>query len=344
MLSNFASAAIAVGTGKMLGFAGGSGAWDEPPGSGAPGSTPGGRNGGLYPGMPGQYGGGGYYGGETADQQFSTAQAVQEAHDRQDDLNHAVEVAQRRVDDLTKKLNAPPSPDKVGLLTGQPLTDPKSVAAEADAHKKLQEELDDATHALAVARREAGEQTGKVGEAERKQQEAMYKKPSGTGQSAEGKAGETLGQGLLAGIGQELGLGDVLGKSPLDWGIVKLATGLLNYANNLGDAVFGKSGGFGTPGGSEGIGGGVASGLLGSLGIKLPKASISAGPNVVPGTPPIWGRGSEADAATPPVINNDNSIHVSADVSDKKVMAPVQAHRNSSNSAAFQYSGGFPAP
>jgi hypothetical protein len=317
--------------------------------TGGAGSTPGGKNGGAFPGLAGQYGGLGVYGGQTADQAFSSAQAVQEAHDQLDDKNHAVDLAQRRVDDLTAKLNAPPGPDKVGLLTGLPLDDPKTAAAEAQKHKELEEQLSDATYQLTVARREAGEQVGKVSEAERKQQESALKKP--TGAKGGNKDAQSLGSGLLEGIGQELGFGDVFGKSPLDWGIVKLAEGLFNYGNNLGDAIFGKtdSGGgmFGaTPGGGQGLGADLGTGVLGSLGIKLPSASaISAAPNVIPAPPgsPLSGAGT-GPLPGPPVINNDNSIHVSSDVSDTKVLGPVQEQQNSSNGHSFQYSGGFPAP
>lgn len=346
-LSNFANAAIAVGTGQMQGFTGGLGVSPLGYGTGGPGSTPGGKNGGLYPGLPGQYGGNGVYGGQTTDQAFAAAQAVQEAQDQQADKNHAVDVAQRRVDDLTAKLNAPPAPGNVGLLTGLPLTDPKTQAAEAQKHKELEEQLDDATYNLTKARREAGEQTAKVDEAERKQQESALKKPGTT--AGGNKDAQALGSGLLAGISQELGLGDVFGKSPLDWGIVKLGEGLFNYANNLGDAIFGKtnSGGMlgGSPGGSQGLGAGMATGLLGSLGLKLPSMAISAAGNVIPGAPP----GSPASGAgfgTPPgpqVVNNDNSISVQAGVTDKTILGPVQNMQNSTNSAAFQYQGGLPA-
>lgn len=306
------------------------------------GSTSPGKNGG-YQGLPGQYGGNGAYGGETTDEQYQTAQAVQSARDRQDDLAHTVDVNQRRVDDLTAKLNAPPAKSDIDELTGLP--DPKAVEAEADKHKKLQEELDDATHTLAVSRRDASEQTGKVSEAERKQQEAVYKKPKGAGQSEDGKLGQTLGSGLLAGIGQELGVGGIFAKSPLDWGIVKLAEGLFNYGNSLGDAVFGKSAPGAGPGGNQGVAGGLGTGLIGSLGLKSLISPISASPNIIPGTPPgqigVQGAGP---LPGPPVINNDNSIHVSSDVSDRAVMAPVQAQQNSSNAKSFGNSGGFPAP
>jgi hypothetical protein len=143
----------------------------------------------------------------------------------------------------------------------------------------------------------------------------------------------------------------VLGKSPLDWGIVKLAEGLFSYANGLGDAIFGKTdsgGGLfgGTPGGTQGLGDGIGTGLLGSLGIKLPGASISAASNVIPGAPPTpFGTGGPLPGPSDPsVVNQDNSIHISPNVDAKAVLGPVQAQQNSSNSQSFQYSGGYPAP
>jgi hypothetical protein len=311
------------------------------------GATPGGKNGYAYPGMAGQYGGGGVYGGETADQAYSAAHAVQEAQDRAADLDHDIAEKQKRIKDIQDELNKPDD-QKVGML-GVPIAQtPAEAAAAAQKKKTLNDELDAATYDLTKSQRERSEQDGAITEAQRKQQEAGYKKPSGTSQqSAEGKAGETLGQGLLGGIGQELGLGDVLGKSPMDWGIVKLAEGLLNYGNNLGDAIFGKSGGLGGPGGSGGMASGMATGMLGSLGIKLPNAAISASSNVIPvpmGSP-ASGQGSGTPPGPPVAI--DQSINISPNVDPSAVLGPViglqrdQAGSNNANS--FTQTGGFPA-
>jgi hypothetical protein len=311
------------------------------------GAIPGGRNGPAYPGLPGQYGGFGQYGGETADQQYSTAKAVREAQDRATDLDSDISKQQRRIQDIQDELSkGDPKSGKTTLTGGVAAETPEDAAAWADKQKQLNEQLSDATEQLTKTQRERSEQDGEIANAQRKQQEAMYKKPSGTGKSD--NLGTSLGQGLLQGIGEELGLGTVFGKSPLDWGIVKLAEGLFNYGNSLGDAIFGNTGGMGigtagTPGGSQGLGGGMATGVLGSLGIKLPTAPISGAPNVVqndmlPGQPV-----GALPGPAPQVVNNDNSIHVSSDVSDRAVMAPVQAQQNSSNSAAYQYQGGMPA-
>lgn len=317
------------------------------------------NNGGVspngYAGLPGQYGGGGVYGGETEDQRVAAAKAVREAQQRAEDMDHDIAKQQQHLQDIKDELaKGDPKAGQTGMLGGTIAETPEEQAAWAAKQKSLNDQLSDATYALGKSQRERADQDGEISTAERKQQESQFKKPSGSKQSAEGKAGETLGQGLLAGIGQELGLGDVLGKSPMDWGIVKLFTGLLNYGNSLGDAVFGKSDSGGglfagaTPGGSQGLGGGVAQGLLGSFGINPTNVngSVSAGPNVIaPPVPPgsdHLGPGG-AGLPGPGVVNQDNSIHVSSDVSDRAVMAPVQAQQNSSNSQAFQYSGGVPA-
>lgn len=347
-LSNFAAAAMAVGSGRMQGFAQGAGSGGADSYGGL-GSTPGGKNGGLYPGLPGQYGGSGTYGGETYDQQVQAAQNVQSAKDRQSDLDWQVGQHQKRVDDLNAELGkGDPNANKPGLLPGTTYAEtPAEQKAWADKQKSLNDQLSTATHDLTVALRDQSEQGGKVTEAERKQIEAANKKPTGT-QAGGNKDAQSLGSGLLQGIGQELGLGDVLGKSPLDWGIVKLAEGLFSYANGLGDAIFGKTnsgGGLfgGTPGGSQGLGDGLANGLLGSIGIKLPSAAISGAPNVIPGTPTPFGTGGPLPGPPQPgIVNNDNSINISPNVDAQAVLGPVQAQQNSYNSQAYQYAGGTP--
>ena len=323
--------------------------------SAANGALPGGKNGGLYPGLPGQYGGNGVYGGETDDTVYESQQAVQSARDEQTRVNHEADVAQRKVDDLKAELaKGDPKAGQVGPLGGVIAETPEETAAWATKQKELNDQLSDATFTLSQARQAASEQTGKVTHAETKAQEDMYKKPkgSGTGESGEAKAGETLGGGLLAGIGQELGIGDILGKSPMDWGIVKLFTGLFKYADGLGDAIFGKTAAgnsFLGMGGPEGAGAGMAQGALGSIGLKLP--SLSGGPNVQPGPGPTpFGTGgplpgpASAPGATTIIHGDVNPINVSPNVDPAAILGPVQEQQNSTNSSAFQFSGGLPAP
>jgi hypothetical protein len=300
----------------------------------------------MFPGMPGQYGGSGVYGGETLDQQRSAEKAVQQAQDRASDLDYQIQQNQRRIDDLKGQIAQAGTSTKIGPLTGQPLplTPAEQVAAD-DKRKQLNAQLDDATHALTVSQRERAQQDGNITDAQRKQQESMYKKPSGTGttgQSADAKLGQSLGSGFLAGIGQELGFGDVLGKSPLEWGVVKLFGSLFGYANSLGDAVSQATGGGG--GVSSGGGGsGLLQGLTGSLGFNLPKAAgVSSGPNIAPGSLPI-ASGQGTGPAPGPVVQGDYMpINVSPNVDPKAILGPVQAQRNADDAHLHGQFGGTP--
>jgi hypothetical protein len=313
------------------------------------GTMPGGSNGLQFPGMAGQYGGSGVYGGETADSAFSAAQAVQAAQDRAADLDYQVQQNQKKIDDLKAQLaQVGNDPAKVGLL-GQPLKQtPAEIAAADQKRKTLNDELDAATHTLTISQRDQSEQGAKVTEAQRKQQEAQYKKPTGastsSGQSTDAKLGQTLGSGLLAGIGQELGFGDVLGKSPLDWGIVKLASSLFGYANNLGNAVSQATGGgvagLAAPGGG-GMAGGMLSGLAGSLGI--PKVGVSSGPNIQPGTPASGQGGGPLPGPPGMVIQGDfQPIHVSPNVDPNAILGPVKENQNATSATLQGQTGGFP--
>lgn len=316
---------------------------------GGAGSTPGGKNGAAFPGMAGQYGGSGAYGGETADEQYSTAKAVQSAQDRASDLDTEITAKQKRIQELKDELGQVGNePGKTELLTGKPIPrTPAELAADDQKRKSINDQLESATTELTKSQRDRSEQDGVITEAQRKQQEAMYKKPTTTttGQSAEGKAGETLGSGLLAGIGQELGLGDVLGKSPLDWGIVKLAEGLFNYANGLGNAIFGATGGSQGGGMTQSGGGGMLSGMASSLGLSLPKANVSSGPNIQAAQPGTPASGYGSGPAPGPVIQGDYMpIHVSSDVDPSRVTSITDGAKASQNASAFTQTGGFPAP
>lgn len=134
--------------------------------------------------------------------------------------------------------------------------------------------------------------------------------------------------GALKGIMGDLGLGGILGgKSPLDWGIVKLATGLagwgLNMANGwadkqgaamglpgFGGGGAGSSGGAGGPGlpGFGGAGGGAALGLLKGLGLPVPKGAGGGGAGVLEQLP---GRADMA-AAADRVLHNTGNVPVEA--------------------------------
>lgn len=109
--------------------------------------------------------------------------------------------------------------------------------------------------------------------------------------------GQQLGQGLLGGIMQSIGLdGSVFGgKSPLDWGAVKLGGGLLNYGMGLMNNM------------SPGRGGGGGLGGLAGL-IPGPGAAISASAGPGGGS---FGIGQQVGGGGgPTTVHNDNSVSV----------------------------------
>lgn len=223
----------------------------------------GGGGGGGFPGLPGQYGGLGAYGGQTADQAYQTAAAVKDAKDRAADQDYAITQKQADIARLQKAYDDLKSGDKGGLL-GDP-----------DIQKKLdaaQKQVADATHDLGVLQRERADQDGKISEAERKQMESSLQAPDKqkVRKATGAEEFQQLGGGLLKGVMGDLGLGDVFGKSPLDWGIVKLLGGMANWgigtanawADEIGKGHTGVTGNQPIPGWDSGGGGG---GGLGSL-------------------------------------------------------------------------------
>jgi hypothetical protein len=338
----------------------------------APGSVPGGSSTPGMPGLAGQYGGGGAYGGETADEIYRNDKAVRDAQQRKTDLDYRVGQTQKRIDDLKDQLahvddtvGLDPS-GKTGLLTGQPLPeDPAKAAADAKARdekrKSLQDQLDQATHDLETQTRESADQEGEIGQAKRKQLEDYYKNPKAEQAKNRKVPGEsefqTLGQNLLGGIGESLGFGDLFDKPPWEWGAVKLLTGGINWAmgtanawaDEIGKGHTGMTGFNPIPGWDAdqgGGGGGLFGGLAGSLGINLPKASISAGPNVVAGSQPAGPFGPPTGPLPGPagnVIQGDYMpINVSPNVNPSAILGPVQEQRNSQNSTLHGMTGGLP--
>lgn len=336
-------------------------------GIGGAGSIPAGANGASFPGMPGQYGGGGVYGGQTADQAASAAKAVREANDRKADLDTQVANEQKKIDDLKKQIaDVGNDPSKMGILTGKPLPKtPAEQAADDDKRKSLQDQLDSATQQLAKSQREQGEAGDDITDAMRKQQESALKKPSGSSQQTKAFPGAAqLGQGLLQGIGEELGVGDIFSKSPLDWGIVKLLGGLAGWgvgeANGWADMIgAGKTGMTGfqaLPGFDQSAGGGGGGGALGgilggvtqSLGVTIPSKmmsgdNVSAGPNITAQQPLPFGAQGTGPAPGPVVQGDYMPINVQAGVDPGQILAPVQEQQNKQNAGTFSASGGFPA-
>jgi hypothetical protein len=126
--------------------------------------------------------------------------------------------------------------------------------------------------------------------------------PAGAGQ----QYGQQLGQGLVNGFMQAIGLdGSVFGgKSPLDWGAVKLGMGVLNWGLGTAKAkgLMGDSGGGG--GGMAGGGGGVLSGLAGLI------PGAGAGPSISAAAGLADNAAAAGLGGGPTQITVDNSMSV----------------------------------
>jgi hypothetical protein len=83
-----------------------------------------------------------------------------------------------------------------------------------------------------------------------------------------------MGSGLIKGMAQELGFGDVFGKPPWQWGIWKLFAGGASAALQIGN-IFGESG----KAGAAGAGGIGSAGVLGGLGGQLGAPPGPGGPS-----------------------------------------------------------------
>ena len=337
ILNNFASAATAVGSGKMAGFTGGSTPLGASGGTGGAQLTgwggPGSVGPGGTPGLPGQYGGYGAYGGETQDQAYQRMKAVRDANDRIGDLGKEIDRKKADIGKLQKEYDDLNS--KQGLLREQDKVDAKKQEldqAKDDLNKLQTRELPDAQEAY--------------GEAQRRQQEAALKPPSGAaGEDKAGAAEKEFGSKFLGGIAQSLGFPDVFGgKAPWDFGAVKMlgrfATGFMGGLQKEGQ---GQMGGGGTGyGGMPGMGGmpGLGSFALGLGGINIPKsvfqggAPQTGGPGTVPFDP--TGQNAYATAGAPPgpVQANYHVGDVNWNINpstDPNLVSGVQSFMNSLN-------------
>ena len=263
------------------------------PGDGSMPTTKGGM-----PGLPGQYGGYGAYDAETMDTMRNDQKAVKNAKDRLADMDWSQGQKQQAVTDLQTEINNLQASQKTGLLADPNIN--TQIAAK-------QKELLAAQHDLVVGTRERADQVDAITDAERKQQEDMFKSPKGTkttkDQKVTGEAAfEQLGGGLMKGIAQELGLGDIFGKPPWEWGIFKLGAAMVNWGVGTANAWAGQIGagktGIGGPGWGNNSGtampgwdaqSGSGSSALGALakGLGMPDYSkiaqarnVSAGPNL----------------------------------------------------------------
>ena len=204
----------------------------------------------------------GAYGGITAEQATRDAEEVQQRQ-------HEKERAQAEVNDISAKIAAA-----------------KQAGDDATKLHALNEQLQQALWGQNKA-------TQDLTDAQTKQSNDWNKiassSSSGGKSSKDASMGSQLGSGLMKGIGQELGFGDLFGKPPWEWGLWKLGAGLASWgigeANAYGDA---SSGGGGGGGGAPG-GGGGGSGLGGMLGGLLSGAGKSAGINPAVSTPNVSG-------------------------------------------------------
>lgn len=163
----------------------------------------------------------------------------------------------------------------------------------------------------------------------------------GGGGSPAEQQGQQLGQGLGKGFLQLLGLdGSVFGgKSPLDWGAVKLGMGALNWG--LGQAKAAGGGGpMGAPMAAMGGGGGGALGALTGL-IPSPGPGISAA--AVPGGSQSVARATGAGNTN---YHVDNSVTVSGNTTSN-VTGWMQAAQEAANKNVYPrvvgLSSGLPA-
>ena len=146
----------------------------------------------------------------------------------------------------------------------------------------------------------------------------------------------------------DLGFGNVLGgKSPLDWGIVKLLGGLagwgLGEANAWGDtlAAAGKLPG-GMPGMPGGTGGSILSGAFGAIPGMKSLMPHNLGPTALQPSPvstsmadPNGSVHGSSQGAAPGPVTYDQSINVSGNtmVDPHQLVPPMQAQMNANTAS-----------
>ena len=262
----------------------------------------------------------GAYGGITTEQATSDAEAVQTAQ-------HRLELAKAEVNSLTAQIAAA---EQAG----------KDAATIHDLQQRQAEAIYNQSKA-----------TQELGDSQTKQSDEWNKIPSS--ESSRGKSsksdalGSQLGSGLLKGIGQELGFGDLFGKSPMEWGLFKLAAGVAGYGLNLGNAwadnklAGGQGGGGGgapMPGGGGGVGlGGLLQAIPGVRSFVNPAASApnTVGPNVQPvNGMPGQSRPDDAPNLAPGQVSNTFNIQA------QNPPAAAQTFSHLTNSNGFQNSMG----
>ncbi|MEC4840547.1 tape measure protein [Mycobacteroides chelonae] len=174
--------------------------------------------------------------------------------------------AQKDLDDANAELNSAP--------------DDKKRAAAEKKRDNAQRRLDTAKDRQAIA--------------EQKLSEVLDKKAQGTDKEAgAGDAGsgmgQGLGQGIISGLFQGLGIDGSVFSNPMDWPNVKSGMAALNWGLNFAQKMTGAgaqgAGGSEIPGGGAALNFGtdVADGVLGGLGVTVPKEPAPAAPAPVSG-------------------------------------------------------------
>jgi hypothetical protein len=306
-----------------------------------------------FPGLPGQYGGYGQYGGQDYESMRRNEKAVKDAKDRLTDMDWAISEQEKEIARRRATLERLKTETEMTSAGEKRKASDEEIAAADDA-------LASATHDLAVKRRERGDQEGNIADAERKQAEDAMKPPAGA-KEGKGRGGKDyssmfsqLGSGLMQGVAQEMGFGEVFGKAPWEWGIVKLLGGLAGWgvgtanawADHIGAGNTGLTGFQPIPGYNEGAGilpgGGGGSGGLGGMLGALPslvpsnniRTNVTNGPNVDPNTT-THGQGGPQFAPGPnlgPAVDNSMNVQFNGVPVDKSVQN-LQAVQNSTSRA-----------
>jgi hypothetical protein len=146
----------------------------------------------------------------------------------------------------------------------------------ADKRKDLEDKRDEADKDISRIEQEQAKAQGD-------EQIDAYKagEPRRGGKSSSmDSAAHSLGGSFLSGIGQELGFGDLFGKAPWDFGIVKTLGGAAQYGMSLFDAFNGGGRGGGA---TQGIGQNIFNGAAGATGFPAPFGPSAPNLTMTPG-------------------------------------------------------------
>lgn len=193
----------------------------------------------------------------------------------------------------------------MGTASNPMVTSPtQERAAKADAHvQEIQERLGELKPNAPQSQRDRlNDQLGfaQQDSARAHADQGMFGASGGKGGSDTQNLAQQFGQGMLSGAMSDLGFGNVLGgKSPLDWGIVKLATGLAGWGLNMANMWADKRGKqLGLPGFAGGAAGGTSGGggFLGNA-FNAGLGQLTSAPGM--GSGADFGAGSSSAAGSP---------------------------------------------